>query len=79
MTIETKPCDIVAVQKEILQATLKFVPTYSFSDRAIMEAVKSLGYPDTTHRLFKDGPLEIVSYLCEQGVEAIRTEHELLT
>lgn len=53
---------IQKIRSEILEASLKFVPTKGWSQEAIANGAESINYPGVAHGIFPNGAIELIHY-----------------
>lgn len=53
---------IQKLRSEILEASLKFVPTYGWSLETIVHGAESINYPGVAHGIFPNGAIELVQH-----------------
>ncbi|XP_055301489.1 ubiquinone biosynthesis protein COQ9, mitochondrial [Sitodiplosis mosellana] len=53
---------IQKVRSEILEASLKFVPTKGWSQEAIANGAESINYPGVAHGMFPNGAIELIHH-----------------
>ncbi|KAJ1970049.1 Ubiquinone biosynthesis protein coq9, mitochondrial [Dispira parvispora] len=55
------------VEDQIVQKALDLVPTYGWSERAVVEAVQALGYPPILHGIVPGGPVGLVEHFLQRS------------
>ncbi|KAJ1920095.1 Ubiquinone biosynthesis protein coq9, mitochondrial [Tieghemiomyces parasiticus] len=75
--------DRSAAVDRIYQTALSLVPTHGWTEAAVTEAVRSLGYPPILHGIVPDGPLGLVDYFLthsrQEMVRRLEAEPALAT
>ncbi|KAJ1653321.1 Ubiquinone biosynthesis protein coq9, mitochondrial, partial [Dispira simplex] len=55
------------VEDQIVQKALDLVPTHGWSERAVVEAVQTLGYPPILHGIIPGGPIGLIEHFLRRS------------